>query len=55
MELDRRGCVVQPYLEVNQKWEEPCGSDKTGIRENSSKDNEGFFLYSLVDINPRKV
>jgi hypothetical protein len=24
MELDRRGCVVQPYLEVNQKWEEPC-------------------------------
>jgi hypothetical protein len=24
MELDRRGCVVQPYLEVNQEWEEPC-------------------------------
>ena len=24
MELDRRGCVVQPYLQVNQEWEEPC-------------------------------
>jgi len=25
MELDRRGCVVWLYLQVNQKWEEPCG------------------------------
>jgi hypothetical protein len=24
MELDRRGCVVQLYLQVNQQWEEPC-------------------------------
>jgi hypothetical protein len=24
MELDRRGCVVQLYLRVNQEWEEPC-------------------------------
>jgi hypothetical protein len=24
MELDRRGCVVRPYLQVNQEWEEPC-------------------------------
>jgi hypothetical protein len=24
MELDRRGCVVQLYLQVNQEWEEPC-------------------------------
>jgi hypothetical protein len=23
MELDRRGCVVWLYLQVNQKWEEP--------------------------------
>jgi hypothetical protein len=23
MELDRRGCGVQPYLQVNQEWEEP--------------------------------
>jgi len=25
MELDRRDCVVQLYLGVNQKWEEPYG------------------------------
>jgi hypothetical protein len=25
MELDRRGCVVQLYTQVNQRWEEPCG------------------------------
>jgi hypothetical protein len=25
MELDRRDCVVWLYLQVNQKWEEPCG------------------------------
>jgi hypothetical protein len=25
MGLDRRGCVVQLYLGVNQKWEEPHG------------------------------
>ena len=24
MELDRRGSVVQLYLQVNQQWEEPC-------------------------------
>ena len=24
MGLDRRDCVVQPYLQVNQEWEEPC-------------------------------
>jgi hypothetical protein len=23
MELDRRGCVVRLYLQVNQEWEEP--------------------------------
>ena len=23
MELDRRGCVVQLYFQVNQQWEEP--------------------------------
>ena len=23
MELDRRGCVVWLYLQVNQEWEEP--------------------------------
>ena len=23
MELDRRGCVVWLYFQVNQKWEEP--------------------------------
>jgi hypothetical protein len=23
MELDRRGCVVQLYLQANQEWEEP--------------------------------
>ena len=25
MELDRRGCVVRLYLQVNQEWEEPRG------------------------------
>jgi hypothetical protein len=25
MELDRRGCVVWLYVQVNQKWEEPRG------------------------------
>jgi hypothetical protein len=25
MERDRRGCVVQLYLVVNQEWEEPRG------------------------------
>jgi hypothetical protein len=25
MELDRRGCVVWLYFQVNQKWEEPRG------------------------------
>ena len=25
MESDRRGCVVQPWREVNQQWEEPRG------------------------------
>ena len=25
MELDRRGCVVWLYFQVNQEWEEPCG------------------------------
>lgn len=25
MELDRRGCIVQLFPEVNQRWEEPHG------------------------------
>jgi hypothetical protein len=25
MELDRRGCVVWLYFQVNQEWEEPRG------------------------------
>jgi len=28
MELDRRGCVVQLYLQVNQQWEEPSRKAK---------------------------
>jgi len=25
METERRSCIVQPYLRINQKWEESFG------------------------------
>jgi len=25
MGMERRGCIVQPYLRINQKWEESFG------------------------------